>query len=118
MNGIESDYFRNLEASIEKAGGEKGVEHIDYENKKTNDGGDFDIEEATASSLNVIGEIMRLGEPIVELELDKLIKDRADVIKRLMKKGKLDGIYDDLKEKINDVLFNQRGKVNNGGEGR
>ena len=103
MNGFESDYFRNFEAETEKREGEKDIERIDYSSQVAKSDEEFNIEEATISSLKTLSDIMELGED-VEDAVKVTVKERKEVIKKLIQEGRLNNICDDLRNKINEYL--------------
>lgn len=52
MGGFENDYLSNLEAGTEQREGEKFIERIDYNNRRTTQNEEeINIEEATLLSL-------------------------------------------------------------------
>ena len=103
MNGFERDYFSNLEEGTEESGGEKDIERIDYSSQVAKSDKEYNIADATISSLETLSDLMELGED-VEAAVKVAIEGREEVIKKLMKEGRLNNICDDLKNKINEYL--------------
>lgn len=104
MSKFRGDFFSNYEAGTEQMENEEDKEKLDYYSSQTatNDE-EFDIEEATISSLNIFSELMELGED-VEDAIKTLVDKRMEVIKKLIQEGKLNNISDNFKKIINNYL--------------
>lgn len=113
MNGFESDYFRNFEAETEKREGERNKEHIDFSSPAAKSDKEFNIEDATISSLETLSDLMELGEE-VEAAVEAAVEGREKVIKKLIQEGRLNNICDAIRNKINEYLEEEKEKNDEG----
>ena len=103
MEGFGNDYLSNFEAEAEQREGERFIERIDYSSQAAKSDKEFNIEDATISSLETLSDLIELGED-VEAAVEAAVEGREKVIKKLIQEGRLDNICDDLKNKINGYL--------------
>ena len=113
MEGFENDYLSNLEAEAEHREGERFIERIDYSSQAAKSDKEFNIEDATISSLETLSDLMELGEE-VEAAVEAAVVGREKVIKKLIQEGRLNNICDDLKNKINEYLVEEKEKNDEG----
>ena len=100
MKGFESDYLSEVERGTEQREGERSIEQLSYTNTKAvNNNEEFNIQESTISSLNILSDLMELGEDIEEVIKD-ILRNRKEVIIKLKQEGKLD----DLSEKMKNII--------------
>ena len=109
MEGFENDCLSNLEAEVEQREGERFIERIDYSSQAAKSDKEFNIEDATISSLETLSDLMELGED-VEAAVEWIDK----VIKKLFQEGRLNNICDAIRNKINEYLEAEKEKNDEG----
>lgn len=113
IGGYENDYLSNLEAETEQREGEKIIERIDYSSQAAKSDEEINIEKATISSLEILSDLMVLGED-VEDAVKVTVKERKKVIKKLLQEGRLNKICDAIRNKINEYLEAEKEKNEEG----
>ena len=113
MEGFENDYLSNLEAEVEQREGERFIERIDYSSQAAKSDKEFNIEDATISSLETLSDLMELGEE-VEATVEAAVEGREKVIKKLLQEGRLNNICDAIRNKINEYLEEEKEKNDEG----
>ena len=117
MSGFERDYLDDIERDYENENIEPKVEKSKFNSSSKKKEEAADIEEAVLSSIGVLDELLSLGEDVEEA-INGMVESRCIVIKKLRQDGKLNGISDELKDKINTYIEQHEQKNNYDEKGR